>query len=379
MNDSLDLRKVCTYGNFLQLINKAGPLLNWPFLFPSENSDVVPFFGPDFIECAKRMSGSEDEVEVNFYLDFMCFRALYDTNFRFPVMFNGNVLETPFAAGCGWMDNCRVGPFRKYKYMVVGKCPAIQDLSFGRITFGPSMKFLSSALKDCDFTDSTADFYLTSVVRHGLLDPSSTALKSSWIRNCAPMLKLEMALTRPDYILLTGDEAVKAVLGKEHKLSSTTGIVYDVDIPVGGGSFHKAKAIACVSPSYVARYPEAVDRFTSSVKHFVSLIKGVPYLSSEADLNHFAVRNVSELELVREEILKDPNPVIAVDLEWHGDWPEEKGSYVRTVQLSWKAGSACSIVVNKAGGGYVFSSNKDELRDLLNSIFFPVEIGRAHV
>jgi uracil-DNA glycosylase family 4 len=379
MHELLDIRKACTYSTFLQLIEKAGPLLNWPFLFPSENPDVIPVMGYDFLECAKKLSKTDHRDEINFFLDFLYFRALYDPAFKLPIMFNGNIIDTAFAAGSGWMENCRLGPFRKYKYMVVGKCPAVQDFYYGKITFGPSVKILLSALKDCGFTGDTSDFYLTTVVKHGLLDPSSTALKSNWIKNCAPLLKLEMALTRPDYILLTGDEAVKAVLGKDQKLAATTGIVFDVDIPVGGGEFHRAKAVASVSPAYVARYPEASERFNSSVKHFVSLINNTPYFSSETGINHIDVRSAEELALVRDEILKESVPVVAVDLEWHGEWPSSKGAYIRTVQLSWKAGHACSIVINKAGGGVVFEGGLERLKELLNEIFFPKDGRKVRV
>ena len=59
MHELLDIRKACTYNTFLQLIEKAGPLLNWPFLFPSENPDVVPLMGYDFLECAKKLSKTD--------------------------------------------------------------------------------------------------------------------------------------------------------------------------------------------------------------------------------------------------------------------------------------------------------------------------------
>ena len=88
-----------------------------------------------------------------------------------------------------------------------------------------------------------------------------------------------------------------------------------------------------------------------------------------------AVRTSEELVRVREEILKEPRPVVAVDLEWNGAWPGDKNSYVRTVQLSWKSGVACSIVVSKAGGDFVFDGGPDALSSILNSIFYP-EDGR---
>ncbi len=117
-------------------MEQAGPLMNWPFLFPSSNPEVVPNIGPDFLECAKRMSKTDDKQEIEFFVDFLYFRAMYDTSFKFPIMFNGSITDANFTTGSGWMDNCRPGPFRRYKYMVVGKCPALQDFYCGRLTFG---------------------------------------------------------------------------------------------------------------------------------------------------------------------------------------------------------------------------------------------------
>lgn len=140
------------------------------------------------------------------------FKALYQQGFSLPVSLNGNIINANFVPGCGWMDNCRVGPFRKYKYMIIGKCPSIYDIKYNKVNFGLSADLLWDALSVEGF--NKPDFYLTYVVKHQLLDPSSGNIKSVWINNCAPLLKLEMMLTLPDFILLTGDEAMKAILGR---------------------------------------------------------------------------------------------------------------------------------------------------------------------
>ena len=369
-----DFKSICTYRNFLLLQEGTGPLINYPFIFPSKNKHIVAKPGPDFYQCADKLAGPEYPEAVDFYSDFLYFRALYCQNFSLPVLFNGNILNVNMVPGSGWMDNCRPGPFRKFKCMVVGKCASNLDVAHGKIVLGNNKSQLYSHLSNIKGL-SAADFYMTCSVKHTLLDPASNALKANWIHNCAPLLKIEMALVKPDFMLLLGDEAIKAVLGRDKRLHTSTGKVFEVNIPLPDGSFHTAKAITCVNPAYVLRYPEHSDRFEASLNHFSALCNDVEFLSKETNINHFAVRTSEELLKVRDEILKDTAPVVAVDLEWNGAWPGDKNSYVRTVQLSWKSGVACSIIVNQAGGGFVFDGGPDALSSILNSIFYP-EDGR---
>lgn len=105
-----DFNSECTYGNFVKLINKAGPLLSWPFLFPSEHSGVIPKVGPDFYQCAKALAGTDEDIVIDSYSDMLYFKALYQQGFSLPVSLNGNIINANFVPGCGWMDNCRVGP-----------------------------------------------------------------------------------------------------------------------------------------------------------------------------------------------------------------------------------------------------------------------------
>ena len=373
----LDFKNSCTFKNFLLLMDGTGPLVDWPFLFPSRNSAMMPKPGPDFSQLAIKMSGSSEAMYVNAYSDFLYFQALYGQDFDLPVFFNGNILAARMIPGSGWMKDCRVGPFRKFKYMIIGKCAAQSDFYDKRISIGGSTNLLWNALTSQGFRPE--DIYVTASVKHVLLDPSSTALKAAWIHNCAPILRLELMLARPDYILLSGDEALKALVGRDHKLTSSTGKVFDINIPLGDGTFHTAKAVACLNPAYVLRYPEALDRFNTSIAHFSAVCRSEEFLSTEAGLNHFAVYSAEQLMAVRDEILKEPNPIVALDLEWNGAWPGEKNAYVRTVQLSWKAGTACSIIVNKAGGGLAFEGGPDKLSSILNSIFYPADGRKVRV
>lgn len=355
----------------------AGPLTQWPFLFPSRNPLIIPKPGPDFYQLAVKLAGSDDSMYSDAYADFLYFRALYDQEFDLPVLFNGNVKSTRMVPGSGWMPGCRPGPFRKFKYMIIGKCATAADVTDRRINIGGTSNLLWGSLVENGFRPE--DIYVTCSVKHMLIDPASTALKAAWIHNCAPLLRLELILARPDYILLSGDEALKSIVGRDQRLTSATGRVFEVSIPLGDGTFHTAKAIACINPAYVLRYPESLERFNTSIAHFTAVCRGEEFLSSERDLNHFAVYDAEHLAKVRDEILSEPSPVVAVDLEWNGAWPGEKNAYVRTLQLSWKPGTACSIVVHKAGGEYSFGGGSEALTDLLNSIFYPADGRKVRV
>jgi hypothetical protein len=48
----LDFKNSCTFRNFLLLMDGTGPLADWPFLFPSRNSAIMPKPGPDFSQLA---------------------------------------------------------------------------------------------------------------------------------------------------------------------------------------------------------------------------------------------------------------------------------------------------------------------------------------
>jgi DNA polymerase I-like protein with 3'-5' exonuclease and polymerase domains len=89
-------------------------------------------------------------------------------------------------------------------------------------------------------------------------------------------------------------------------------------------------------------------------------------------VHHRVVRNAADLAELVDLLLADPTATtIAVDAEWHGDYPTEPGSYLRTIQVSWKPGHAACVVLNAPGGAPAFDSNPaaalPHLRRLLTS------------
>jgi hypothetical protein len=57
--------------------------------------------------------------------------------------------------------------------------------------------------------------------------------------------------------------------------------------------------------------------------------------------------------------------IIAVDCEWHGDYPTEDGAYLRTVQISNKDKWARTIVLRHQGGADAFKPNLDAAKTQL--------------
>ena len=370
MNNS-EFRAACTKNNFLifkENNEKHGPLSNWPFVFPSDPSLGIKK-AAEFYQCAQLLADGADDKEIDLWYDFLHMRALYDTNFVLPISNGGIISEAVFVPGCGWMDSCRVGPFRKFKYMIVGKEPSNFDFSSKRANLGISANLLGDELEDKGLSKS--DFYITYVVKHQNLNLVGATLKSSWINNCNALLRSEIILTRPEVILTLGDEALKALAGRDARLSDSSGKVFTLDIPLPEGGVHSVKIVSCVSPAFVRRYPQNLERFKKSISHFSLVCNGVSIETTEKDILHFSIDSASDLLRVRDDIMKDANPVIAVDLEWQGEWPGHKSSYVRTVQISWKPKVACCIMVNKAGGGFIFKEDVASLAESLNAVFKP--------
>ena len=89
------------------------------------------------------------------------------------------------------------------------------------------------------------------------------------------------------------------------------------------------------------------------IARFNILKGGVRFDKEEEDIDHRTTDQLEELEEICYEIELDPEKkdrVIAVDAEWHGEHPVNKGTYVRTIQFAWKPKHACGVKLTGPGG-----------------------------
>ena len=259
------------------------------------------------------------------------------------------------------------------KIMIIGKNVGEVELEFQRCHRGKAGVFLLRTLmRLCDDRDTPREhrlqnWYVTNVLKTEHLENDRGALKQGWIKSQIHLLHQEIRLVKPDFILLLGADAVKAVLGKKMTLGKMEGRVVDHEFEIGrekgDDATHKCSIMACIHPAAVISTPEYQDRFERTLNRFKQLTDGRRWDKKEGDLDHRIIDNERDLMQVfadAEERCGEEGygKIIGIDAEWEGDHPGE-GSYLRSVQISWAHKAAACIVLRHAGGKYAFRRYRD--------------------
>jgi uracil-DNA glycosylase family 4 len=359
-------------------------LLLSEFPFYPLDSPGIPVPGDNFLEAAialgddvPKIEGKGDDrhlADVGNHLTYLYRRALYDPEFAINVKVKSRSIFAPMVPGHLWGAEDHWGP-RPSSVMIIGKQPGEEEISSQRNFMGPASTDLYRLLEGLCIPNSVAsDWYITSLVRWGKLDPASSTLPAKWIKDCLPLLWQEMRLVQPDYILCLGSEASKAVLGKGMTVSNMAGRVEELKIPMFAAGeeprYHTAKVMTALHPAAVFRRPELYDEMMGTWEVFYAMTQGGDVGTEETDIDHRIVYKERELAAIVDSILAEPgDKVVAVDVEWQGDYPTEPGAYVRTVQFSHKDKFACCVVLKHEGGLPAFKPGMDygieQLRRLL--------------
>jgi uracil-DNA glycosylase family protein len=157
------------------------------------------------------------------------------------------------------------GP-RKARVMFVGEQPGDQEDLAGEPFVGPAGKMLDRGLAAAGIERS--DVYVTNVVKHFKWEPRGKRRihkkpNSVEIAACKPWLEAEIALVRPEVIVLLGATAAQALLGGKFKVTEKRGM--PVDSPLA------AKVIATVHPSSLLRAPDDETRRREIAKFIADL------------------------------------------------------------------------------------------------------------
>ncbi len=348
--------------------------LNRLFPFYPLNAPGMPLPGPDFVAHAMQLGdaeptivgkGPEKRVEAHGrYLEYLYRRALYDNAFALPINVKGRMISATFVPGHIWGGDTRNldgGP-RTADVLVLGKHPGQEEISCGRNFVGPTSEELPKAFQQLGITDGdTANWYVTNLVKHPPLDKNSGAMPVGWIKNCAPLLAQELRLVRPRFILCLGSEASKYLLGTNYSVTSMVGRVMEYTFPIhewgSEPEYHTCKVMTALHPAAVYRKPELADDFIGQLGLFWQLVNGGDVGNDERDIDHGNIYTERELAHVVDELIADPSPnanIIAVDGEWHGDYPTEPGAYLRTIQFSNRDKWARTVVLRYQGGQPAF-------------------------
>lgn len=165
------------------------------------------------------------------------------------------------------------GP-RTAKLMMVGEVPGDREDKLGHVFVGPAGHLLDEALAAAKL--SRANIYMTNVVKHFKYTqrgkrrihdkPSRYEVKA-----CRPWLDRELALVKPDVLMLLGAFAAQALLGNQFRVTQSRGV------PLEQVTIARV-TIATVHPASVLRAPDPESRRAAREQFFADIAKGAAAL-----------------------------------------------------------------------------------------------------
>lgn len=356
------------------------------YRMPPLDSPGMPPPGPAFMAAARALG--EDAVyekktkkgktDVTFRygkkLSRLYSRALRQPGFTLPVEIKQSVTKpAQFLAGHLWGEHIDeylayeanpmlepppavTGP-QPAKVMVVGKMPDEDEATAGRFMVAKDGQLLLDCLKKLNFKGLTK-WYVTDLIKFAP-PTGNTTVRRSWTQDCMPLLQAELKMVKPDYILILGGDAAKAVISKDAKVGSSEGKVFRIPIVLnddhdGEQVIHEAKAMVVLHPRQVLREEPMKRQLERGLARFRQLVEGVDIEKPEDDIDHRVIYTLEEAkELIAEaeaELLANGENFVAWDAEWHGESPRRRGSYVRTIQFSWaNRKSVCFVTADTKG------------------------------
>ncbi len=330
--------------------------------------------GPDFVRLAQYLSDPDNPEQLQQRVQFLYNTALYQNWFQLEVMVKGQQKAVKFIPGHIWGADRANGPMDGARVCVIGKMPGLDEIRVGRNLVGKSGSILTNALEEAGAFD-IGNWYVTNLLKFTHPAPHlSSALQNDWIKDCRPLLQMELRLVKPDFILCLGSEAGKELLGMRGAVNNSAGKVFDFEIPMPDGSTHPCKVMTCIHPAAVARSPDLRPQLDSSIRLFTRLVNGESVGCEEKDIQHIVVRTEEEAVFWLTNMIADTEHggAVAVDCEWQGEYPEEPGSWLRTIQVSHRPKFALCLVMREKGGAPCLCTS-EKVKELLRQLFCNTE------
>jgi uracil-DNA glycosylase len=141
------------------------------------------------------------------------------------------------------------------RIVLVGEQPGDQEDLAGRPFVGPAGKLLDRALAAAGLARSAV--YVTNAVKHFNFEPRGKFRlhkrpPAMAIKACRPWLDAELAVLKPDVVVLLGATAAQAILGASFRVTKDRGKVLKHDIAPA--------VIATLHPSAILRAPDEAAR-----------------------------------------------------------------------------------------------------------------------
>ena len=362
--------------------------------YAQDKGDTESTLVKEKVDDATRKSGKSMQVvaKVGTVLEKLYLQALRVPGFRLNVELRGGVFrQVTFVPGHLWgqyYDDQRPvdGP-HPADVMVIGKFPGPDEVQQLRNLVGQSGRLLNEMLQQLR-VKNTPRWYLTNLLKFRPPDGTST-IRAAWLKDCLPLLHQELRIVKPRYILCLGADASKALLGEKASVTHMEGRVMEYTFPIGVSAEdpqpHTALVMTVVHPASILRAQSDARVLERGLSRFNLLQQGIRFDKAEADIKHRKVDNLPELEELLQEVEHDPDKhdsVIAVDAEWHGEHPINKGAYLRTIQFAWRPKWAAAVELTAPGGTVAFTdaAGKPAFKQAIKllSVFFKGGTWKEH-
>lgn len=218
-------------------------------------------------------------------------------------------------------ENCRLCPLHREaqsvcllgdgpvpsRIMVVGEAPGYREDQIARPFSGPAGRYLDRILEEVGLPRES--LYITNAVR--CRPPDNATPTPGQIKACSPYMRSELEIVRPDFVLLLGNSALKAITG-ESGVMKKRGTAREL---AGGRT-----AFVTVHPAAVLRNPGLASDFKSDLLTFARLTRGEerhPETKSTLIVTSKALAKFTEM-------LAEVDTPISFDMESTSDDPNEE-------------------------------------------------------
>ena len=191
------------------------------------------------------------------------------------------LLTESLAAECGACRRCGLAPTRHQvvvgrgnpnaRLLLVGEAPGAEEEACGQPFVGRSGRLLEAMLAAAGL-DSEQDLYIANVIKcrpPGNRKPSRTEIEA-----CRPWLERQIALVRPQLVLLVGATALEALLGIKGGITKLRGQWFHLEASQGpdqrkpsprsplllpSGRAAEIALMPLLHPSYLLRHPSEAE------------------------------------------------------------------------------------------------------------------------
>jgi uracil-DNA glycosylase family 4 len=298
---------------------------------------------------------------------------IYGVHGSFTLTYKNCTVPCDILAGRLWFNGGECGP-KPAEVMVINKMTYNDDIAAGSTMHGETAQMFYTHL--CNLGIDPADWYVTNFIksRHPEWETQKTNITAGMIAEFKPLLLQEILLVQPKIILCLGVEALNAVIGKKTTISKSKETVYKVpfvfpsldrieepdyfnsQIKLGYKNTERRDVwvIGIPHPHSVLRAGDrgSLDGLNTDIDFFIRQLDSltennhVAPREKEEGLDHRIIWSLDEYEALAKEIEETcEDNLISIDVEWNGSHPQNKNSYPRCFQISWKHKTAACIAL----------------------------------